>query len=56
MNMTPILHQLIDVGNAMGAVECVHMYSKDFLTVEGKTRDDKKFSLTIHIEEEEKNA
>lgn len=56
MNMTNALHQLIDIGNCMGSVEGVHMYDKDFLSVEGKTNEGKKFSLTVHVKEEEKNG
>ena len=56
MNITHILHQLIDIGIVMGAVDGVHMYDKDFMSVEGRTDDGKKFSITLHIKEEEKNA
>ena len=56
MNMTDVLHQLIDIGNCMGSVECVHMYDTDFLSVEGKTNEGKKFSLTVHVKEEEKDG
>ena len=56
MNITPILHQLIDIGYAMGTVNCVHMYDTDFLTIDGKTYDGKKFSITINIKEEEKDG
>ena len=56
MNITPILHQLIDIGIEMGAVDGVHMYDTNFLSVDGKTDDGKKFSITIHIKEEEKDA
>jgi hypothetical protein len=56
MNMTNILHQLIDVGNCMGAVDSVHMYDTNFLSVDGKTSDGKQFSITINIKGEEKDA
>ena len=56
MNTTIILHQLIDIGMQMGAVDCVHMYDTDFLAVEGRTDVGKKFSITLRLEEEEKNA
>ena len=56
MNMTYVLHHLIDVGNEMGNVESVHMYDTDFLSVEGKTNEGNSFSLTIHIKEEKENA
>ena len=56
MNTTIILHQLIDIGIQMGTVDCVHMYDIDFLSVEGRTGDGKKFSLTLHIKEEEKDG
>ena len=56
MNITVILHQLIDIGITMGTVDCVHMYDTDFLAVEGRTDGGKKFSITLHIKEEEKDA
>ena len=56
MNATIILHQLIDIGIQMGAVDCVHMYDADFLTVEGRTDKGKKFSITLRFEEEEKDG
>ena len=54
--MTKALHELIYIGNEMGFVECVHMYDTHFMSVEGKTIDGKKFSITINIQEEEKDA
>ena len=56
MNMTCVLHTMIDVSQMVGAVGCVHMYSKNFFTIEGKTEDGKEFSLTLHIKEEEDNG
>ena len=56
MNLTIILHQLIDIGYAMGDVEGVHMYDTNFLTIDGKTNEGKKFSINIHIKEEEKDG
>ena len=56
MNITPVLHQLIDIGNQLGTVESVHMYDTDFLSVDGKTKEGKKYSLTIHIKEEENDG
>ena len=56
MSLTNVLHQLIDIGNEMGAVESVHMYDTNFMSIDGKTNDGKKFSITINIKEEEKDA
>ena len=56
MKLTNILHRLVDIGNAMGAVDSVHMYDTSFLTIEGKTHGGKNFSITIRIKEEEENA
>ena len=53
MNMTFVLHQMIDIGKCIGVVEAVHMYDKDLLTIDGKTNDGKKFSITINIKEDE---
>ncbi len=56
MNITLMLHQLIDIGNQMGDVDSVHMYDTSFMSVEGKTTEGKKFTLTIQVKEEENNG
>ncbi len=54
--MSNILHQLIFIGEAVGTVDCVHYYSKDFITLEGTTEDGKKYSITLNIKEEKENG
>ena len=54
--MSKILHYLIEVAEAVGAVDCAHYYSKDFITIDGTTEDGKKFSITLHIKEEENDG
>lgn len=54
--MTKIIHCLIDVGLMVGTVDGIHYYSKDFMTIDGTTKDGKKFSITLRVEEEEKNG
>ena len=49
-----IFSNLIHIGKCVGAVTSATMYNEDFMTVEGKTEDGKKFSVTLHIKEEEK--
>ena len=51
-----VLHFMIDLASMVGTVIGVHMYSNNFVTVEGKTEDGKPFSVTLHIKEEEKDA
>ena len=54
--MSNILHQLIFIGENVGTVDCVHYYSKDFITLEGTTNDGKKYTITLNIKEEEKDG
>lgn len=52
-----VFENLVYIGKRVGAVTSATMYNEDFMTVEGKTEDGKKFSICLHIkEEEEKNA
>lgn len=54
--MSNILHHLIDIGEAVGTLDGVHYYSKNFMTIEGTTNDGKKFSITLSIKEEQKDG
>ena len=51
-----IFVEMIRLAEQIGDVAVANMYDAEFLTVEGKTKDRKKFSLSLHIEEEEKNG
>lgn len=51
--MSDILCRLIGLGNEVGTVVTAMMYADGFMTIEGKTNDCKKFSITMSIKEEE---
>jgi hypothetical protein len=52
--MSGIFQKLMDIGITLGTVTAAHMYDNDFITIEGVAHEGKKFSLTLHIMEEEK--
>ena len=49
--MNTILKNLLEFADRMGVVDQMLGYDNGFCTVEGKTRDGKKFSISLHIEE-----
>lgn len=52
--MSGIFQKLMDIGITLGNVTSAHLYDNDFITIEGVAREGKKFSITLHIKEEEK--
>ena len=54
--MNTILKNLLEFADRIGVVVDMHCYENGFLTVDGKTRDGKKFDITLHIKEEEEDA
>ena len=54
--MNTILKDLLDFADKVGVVTKMLCYEDGFLTVEGKTRDGKKFDITLDIKEEKENA
>lgn len=56
INQNFVFHKLLDIGAEMGAITAAHMYNNDFITIEGVTAEGKKFSLTLHIEEEKNDG
>ena len=54
--MNTNLKNLLEFADRIGIVKQMLCYSSGFCTVEGKTRDGKNFDITLHIEEEEKDA
>lgn len=54
--MSEILRNLVMVGDYIGIVVSAMMYESGFMTVDGKTKDGKKFTITLSIKEEEENA
>lgn len=53
--MSGILQKLIDIGTTLGKITGVHMYDNDFINIEGVAHEGKKFTLTLHLEEEAEN-
>lgn len=53
--MSGIFQKLIEIGIALGTITGAHMYDNDFITIEGVAHEGKKFSLTLHIKEENEN-
>lgn len=49
-----VLYGLIKVAEQIGTVTSVNMYENGYMSIEGKTEDGKKFSITRIIEKEEK--
>ena len=54
--MNTILKYLLEFADRIGVVNQMLGYDNGFMSVEGKTRDGKKFSISLHIEEEEKDG
>ena len=55
--MNTILKNLLEFADRMGVVDQMLCYDHGFITLEGRTRtEEKKFKITLSIEEEEKNA
>ncbi len=54
--MFEVFKKLTRVAEEVGTVNSAMMYESGFITVDGKTKDGKKFSLTLSIKEEEKNG
>lgn len=54
--MNTNLKYLLEFADRIGIVAQMMCYDSGFCTVEGKTRDGKKFDITLHIKEEEKDA
>lgn len=51
--MSEIFQKLMNIGLKLGNVTTAHLYENDFITVEGVTTEGKKFSITLHVMEEE---
>lgn len=52
--MNEIFEALLHLAGGVGTITSAHMYDNDFITIEGVAHEGKKFSLTLHIKEEEK--
>jgi hypothetical protein len=54
--MIEIFGMLIKAGMKLGEINQAMMYDHGFMTIEGETNDGKKFSINMHIKEEEKDG
>ena len=54
--MVEIFEALLHLAGGVGKVDSAMMYDHGFMTVEGKTADGKKYSVTLSIKEENENA
>lgn len=54
--MSDILCRLIGLCNEVGTVTSAMMYDNGFITIDGKTNDGKKFSITMSVMEEDKDG
>lgn len=50
--MSEVLCRLIGLGNEIGTVTSAMMYDNGFITVDGVTKDGKKFNLNLTVREE----
>ena len=53
--MSEIFEALLHLAGGVGKVSSAMMYDHGFMTVEGKTAEGKKYSLTLSIKEENEN-
>ena len=56
MSNADILVEMIRLADQFGCIEDAHLYHNDFITIEGKIKSGKKFSLSLSVKEDEKNA
>lgn len=54
--MTEIFEALLHLAGGVGTVTSAMMYDSGFMTVEGKTAEGKKFSVTLNIMEDKKDG
>ena len=56
MSNADIFVEMIRLAEQIGSVESANMYGNGYLSVDGKTKDGKKVSLSLIMKEEEKDA
>lgn len=56
MSNADMMVEMIRLAEQFGKVRESHMYHNDYLTVDGVTKDGKKFDLSLMIKEEKKDA
>lgn len=50
-----ILRKIMEIAEVLGCINDAHLYDNNFISVAGITKDGKKISVTVRIEEEEKD-
>lgn len=54
MSNADMIVEMVRLGDQYGEVVEAHLYDNNYLTVEGKTWDGEKFSLSLIVRKEEK--
>lgn len=53
--MSNIFQKMLEISVKVGNITNAHLYDNGFIIIEGESYEGKKFSLTLNIEEENKN-
>ena len=53
--MSGIFQKMIEIGIKIGTITNAHLYDDEFITIEGVSYEGKKFSISLHIKEENEN-
>ena len=56
MSNADIMVEMIRLAEQIGNVEDAHLYNGNFFTIDGKTKDGKKFGMSLSIKEEDENG
>ena len=50
------LRATMELAEKIGAIHDAHLYERNYISVDGKALDGTKFTITVRIEEEEKDG
>ena len=56
MSNTDILVEMVRLAEQIGKVESAMMYPHDYISIDGETKDGKRFNLNMSLKEEKKDA
>ena len=56
MSNADMLVEMIRLADQFGGIENAHLYDNGFINIEGMTKGGMKFSLSLSVKEEEKDA
>lgn len=56
MSNADIMVEMVRLAEQIGKVKAAHMYSNDYISIDGKTKDGKSFNMNLTMEEEKKDA